>query len=488
MYPAAIMDLIRTQTGFKTWKELGGLNADEAALLIRKLMEGAAANDRGSKRSGNAIILKDVVKIRTFLDTNKANLMPRDRRLSSGRRTVLSDSDDDEIEAVDGGMKGGHAAAAGSARTPATAVVISSDSDHSNSNAEEEKRLARGSSSATVCASSSQGGGGRMGIAGGGGATSASEDLALSESLLPVSSVAATTDSEEEWAQKHRAKRRKRKQNAAAARGRASPDGFGAPKGVFPDELEDDYEGGFFGAHNPKPLGLEQSFTTVLQMMVSGALDPDCFEAFADDPQYTEARKTVSNALNDRQQYCVASAVWSPAFKEQLSWYPTSAVQSARAKKSNGECEACRRKNHAASKIVCLEGAAYDRFDFSPLSYRPRNRDSPADDKDEEEDGMNGLGDGEDEFEEHAKQPARQVELRVGPTCADRIRVYHALEHFQHNLHRKCVKKTAYMKTDDGKTEADIVHSLMQNDAWCNQKFRDLEEVLDAADKFRSTK
>ena len=200
-------------------------------------------------------------------------------------------------------------------------------------------------------------------------------------------------------------------------------------------------------------------------------MDPECFEAFQEeeDGQYREARATVRNALQDRQEYCVASAVWTKQFRETLQHYPNITVEVAKATRV-GECEACRRKNHAASKIVVLEGVPYNPDDFSTAAVN-------ADDDDDE-----------DSIDADASRFGKRMEIRVGPTCAERIKIFHALQHFQHDMHRKCLRKTKYMLQSEGLEPPEVVHALMQNSQWCHQKFRDLEQVLEDADKYRDAK
>ena len=261
-----------------------------------------------------------------------------------------------------------------------------------------------------------------------------------------------------------------RRRSATAASASASFDtaeSFGsafAARGAFPE----DFDGEPFALGNLKyqTRGLEACFNSFMQLLVSGAIDPECFEAFQEeeDGQYREARTTVRNALNDRQEYCVASAVWTKQFKEKLQHYPSITVEVAKSTRV-GECEACRRKNHAASRIVVLEGTPYNSDDFSVV------------------DAAGGGGGGA-----HDPRFGKRMEIRVGPTCAERIKIFHTLEHFQHGMYRKCLRKTKHLLEIQGMEPPEVVHALMQNSQWCHQKFRDLEQVLEDADKYRDGK
>ena len=75
-----------------------------------------------------------------------------------------------------------------------------------------------------------------------------------------------------------------------------------------------------------------------------------------------------------------------------------------------------------------------------------------------------------------------------GPGCADRVRVYHELEHFQYALFRKCQKKAYHIRDTRGVNDATVVHAVMQSDAWKANRYREFQKLLDDADKYRTSR
>eukprot|EP00039_Didymoeca_costata_P013327 m.200855 g.200855 ORF g.200855 m.200855 type:complete len:686 (-) comp15740_c0_seq21:1916-3973(-) len=217
--------------------------------------------------------------------------------------------------------------------------------------------------------------------------------------------------------------------------------------------------------HGPKdlsstfaqPLGMQPNFTAFIQLLISGAQDQDAFYCLAEDNYYHSARQFIHNALSDRKNLCVASGIWTQDFRDTIEKYPNLRPEAAPTKKKSN-CEACRRKNHEVSHFVVLTGSPYDPVTFEKLEEEPTTM----------------------------RNSSQIIEFRLGPSCKDRVDIFHKLHHFEFKLYTRCARKVKEIQRKRSSDMAEVVDSLMNDEDWQKKLFNDFQNTLDCADKFLS--
>ena len=198
-------------------------------------------------------------------------------------------------------------------------------------------------------------------------------------------------------------------------------------------------------------LSLADAHDRLVHLFLSACLDVESFECFAEDNTFKYARIKVRTALANRKDFCVASASWSPDFKDRIERYPVLQVTSS--VKRKGACEACQRKNDQGSAHATLSGRPYEPETFAASEESHRT----------------------------------SKEYRLGPTCAQRVKIYHGLQHYEMGLFKKCKTKLDHTKeASSSSSDNENVRDIMDDTRWLSRMFRSFESMLHEVDaKYR---
>jgi hypothetical protein len=171
--------------------------------------------------------------------------------------------------------------------------------------------------------------------------------------------------------------------------------------------------------------------------------------AFEDDPYFANPYKRIKAKLADQKTASV-STLWPASLKQKLAHYP----KLSSAPGGRGRCDACNKRSHATTLSVFLRGKPYSR-----RTYRHAAKHSSLS--------------GDDE-----------VTLTLGTTCAQRVTVYHALEHHLLKVYKACSRKVANL---EGKCagETEVVCAIVDDRAFIGRLFADFESLIAASDKLR---
>jgi len=224
-------------------------------------------------------------------------------------------------------------------------------------------------------------------------------------------------------------------------------------------ESDDDYRNfaSYRQQRSPKLYSYRKGFEIYLQYVISANLEEDFIDTLRKDTKqhyFTDAIKKIEDALRDRRDFLVNSSAWNIEFKRDLDRYAN--YHSYALSGSYRNCQACLRSNHPATFETILEGPLYDADSlWKGLTLPPGLRED---------------------------RPVPPVRYSLGRFCHARSELYHKLHHYKLHLFHTVER---HLESFDSQADSNqVVHSLLDNDLWVEQLFKEFQQLLNDADKF----
>jgi len=224
-------------------------------------------------------------------------------------------------------------------------------------------------------------------------------------------------------------------------------------------ESDDDYRNfaSYRQQRSPKLYSYRKGFEIYLQYVISANLEEDFIDTLRKDTKqhyFTDAIKKIEDALRDRRDFLVNSSAWNIEFKRDLDRYAN--YHSYALSGTCRNCQACLRSNHPATFETILEGPLYDADSlWKGLTLPPGLRED---------------------------RPVPPVRYSLGRFCHARSELYHKLHHYKLHLFHTVER---HLESFDSQADSNqVVHSLLDNDLWVEQLFKEFQQLLNDADKF----
>uniref|UniRef100_A0A6B2L451 DUF4211 domain-containing protein n=1 Tax=Arcella intermedia TaxID=1963864 RepID=A0A6B2L451_9EUKA len=198
-----------------------------------------------------------------------------------------------------------------------------------------------------------------------------------------------------------------------------------------------------------KTYSLKEAFQIFIQYLISANMDIDSFDNINEqNSEYAKFMipplRKIEDEIFAKKESLASSSAWKTDFKHDLERFPVfrSYVETS----GTGfelVCEACNRKNHAASYVVMLEGIPYDSRAF----WSGKLKDNPRPDK-----------------------VPKEITYRMGKHCHFRTALFHKLQHYKYHTYIKVQNMIEEFKDNESAEQvldtildSKAVHNMYEN-------------------------